>query len=187
MSKSGRGKKGKKTGFEAFFYYLDSSGASGYVVAFYRNFARSAGAGYKPVEAQQVRDSAILLEEKKPIAILLMGIDNGVFGRDEDGGNRSDAFIVVTLNPEEPKTTMVSILRDTVTEIVGNDFYDKITYAYWYGGAKIAINTVQKMLDIPIDYYISVDMAGIQKIVDAVCGIDVARLSKATVFHMRKA
>lgn len=38
----------------------------------------------------------------------------------------------------------------------------------------MAINTVQKMLDIPIDYYISVDMAGIQKIVDAVGGIDVA-------------
>ena len=36
----------------------------------------------------------------------------------------------------------------------------------------MAINTVQKMLDIPIDYYISVDMAGIQKIVDAVGGSD---------------
>lgn len=38
----------------------------------------------------------------------------------------------------------------------------------------MAITTVQKMLDIPIGYYISVDMAGIQKIVDAVGGIDVA-------------
>ena len=36
----------------------------------------------------------------------------------------------------------------------------------------MAINTVQKMLDIPIGYYISVDMAGIQKIVDAVGGSD---------------
>lgn len=81
---------------------------------------------------------------------------------------------MVTLNPEEQKTTMVSIPRDTFPEIVGNDSYDKITHAYWYGGAEIAINTVQKMLDIPIDYYIFVDMAGIQKIVDAVGGIDVA-------------
>ena len=57
---------------------------------------------------------------------------------------------------------------------IGKDSYDKITHAYWYGGAEMAINTVQKMLDIPIDYYISVDMAGIQKIVDAIGGIDVA-------------
>lgn len=81
---------------------------------------------------------------------------------------------MVTLNPEEQKKTMVSIPRDTFTEIVGNDSYDKITHAYWYGGAERAINTVQKMLDIPIDYYISVDMASIQKIVDAVGGSDVA-------------
>lgn len=109
-------KKGKKNGFEAVFFIIMTVvvlAAGGYAVAFYHNFARSAGVVYNPVEAQQVRDSAILLEEKKPIAILLMGIDNGPFGRDEDDGKRSDAMIVVTLNPEEQKTTMVSIPRDT--------------------------------------------------------------------------
>lgn len=44
-----------------------------YAVAFYHNFAMSAGSVYKPVEVKKVRDSAILLEEKKPISILLMG------------------------------------------------------------------------------------------------------------------
>lgn len=121
MSKSSRGqKKGERMGLKLFFIVMTVVvlAAGGYAVAFYRNFARSAGSVYKPVEAQQVRDSAILLEEKKPIAILLMGIDNGAFGRDEEAGNRSDAMIVITLNPEEQKTTMVSIPRDTFTEIV---------------------------------------------------------------------
>lgn len=60
-------KKGKKNGFEVVFFIIMTVvvlAAGGYAVAFYHNFARSAGVVYNPVEAQQVRDSAILLEEK---------------------------------------------------------------------------------------------------------------------------
>ena len=38
----------------------------------------------------------------------------------------------------------------------------------------MAMNTVQNFLDIPIDYYVSVNMKGIQQIVDAVGGITLA-------------
>ncbi len=37
----------------------------------------------------------------------------------------------------------------------------------------MAINSVQNLLDIPIDYYVTVNMAGIQEIVNAVGGVDV--------------
>ena len=147
MSKSGRGqKKGKRTGLKLFFVVMIVVvlAAGGYAVAFYHNFASSAAAVYKPVGAQPVRDSALLLEDRKPISILLIGIDNGAFGRDGEDGERSNAMIVVTLNPEEQKTTMVSIPRDTFTEIVGKSSYYKITHAYWYGGAKMAITTRSK-------------------------------------------
>src|SRR5699024_2455281 len=61
----------------------------------------------------------------------------------------------------------------TYTEIVGCGIYDKLNHAYAFGGTAMAINSVQNLLNIPIDYYVTVNMAGIKEIVDAVGGIDV--------------
>lgn len=111
------------------------------------------------------------LKDKKPFSILLMGIDTGDQGRVDQG--RSDTIMVMTVNPTTKQTTLVSIPRDTRTEIIGKGIEDKINHAYSYGGPTRAINTVQNLLDIPIDYFVSVNMAGIQQIVDAVGGISV--------------
>jgi anionic cell wall polymer biosynthesis LytR-Cps2A-Psr (LCP) family protein len=51
-------------------------------------------------------------EGLKPISILLMGVDE----REDDRG-RSDALIVLTLNPEDETLQMVSIPRDTRTSV----------------------------------------------------------------------
>lgn len=109
------------------------------------------------------------LKGKKPFSILLMGIDTGDIGRIDRG--RSDTMMVMTVNPTAKKTTLVSIPRDTRTEIIGKGIDDKINHAYFFGGPTMAINTIQNLLDIPIDYFVSVNMAGIQQIVDAVGGI----------------
>ena len=82
-------------------------------------------------------------------------------------------MVVVTINPHTQKTTLLSIPRDTYTEILGYGTSDKINHAYAFGGTAMSINTVQQMLDIPIDFYVMVNMAGIQEIVDAVGGITV--------------
>lgn len=103
-----------------------------------------------------------------PFSVLLMGVD----AREADSG-RSDTVMVMTVNPNTDKTTLVSIPRDTYTEIVGRGFEDKINHAYAYGGPTMSMNTVQNFLDIPIDYFVTVNMEGIQQIVDAVGGITV--------------
>ena len=82
-------------------------------------------------------------------------------------------MVVVTINPHTQKTTLLSIPRDTYTEIVGNGTTDKINHAYAFGGTSMAINSVQNLLDIPVDFYVMVNMAGIKEIVDAVGGITV--------------
>src|SRR5699024_10386548 len=46
-------------------------------------------------------------------------------------------------------------------------------HSYAFGGVSMAINTVQKFLNIPIDYYVQVDMKGFEDIVGAVDGVDV--------------
>lgn len=112
-------------------------------------------------EEQQVE-----LSEESPFSVLLMGVD----AREADSG-RTDTMMVMTVNPNTEKTTLVSIPRDTYTEMVGRGFNDKINHAYAFGGPTMSMNTVQNFLDIPIDYYISVNMEGIQQIVDAIGGI----------------
>lgn len=111
------------------------------------------------------------LSAKEPFSILLMGIDTGDQGRVDRG--RSDTMMVMTVNPKNKKTTIVSIPRDTLTEIAGKGTEDKINHAYAFGGPTMAMNTVQNFLDIPVDYFVSVNMKGIQQIVDAVGGVTV--------------
>ena len=122
-------------------------------------------------EVDDIRGSAVTLSSKEPISILLLGVDSGDLGRTEQG--RSDSIMIATVNPTTKKTTLMSIPRDTYTEIVGYGTMDKINHAYAFGGTGMSINTIQNLLNIPIDYYVTVNMAGIQEIVDAVGGVDI--------------
>ena len=144
-----------------------------YVFDVYRNVDNTTDKIYEPVdeEVEKVRASSANLNSKDPISILLLGVDTGDLGRTERG--RSDTIMVVTVNPNTKKSTIMSIPRDTYTEIVGYGISDKLNHAYAFGGNSMAINSVQNLLDIPIDYYVTVNMAGIQEIVNAVGGVDV--------------
>ena len=117
-------------------------------------------------EAQEI------IENAKPINILLLGIDNGAYGRPTEDG-RSDTMLLLTSNPSEKKAQLLSIPRDTYTEIVGMNYYDKINHAYAYGQAKMAINSVEKLFDTNIDFYMEINMSGLMEFVDAVGGIEV--------------
>ncbi|TNV68517.1 LCP family protein [Trichococcus shcherbakoviae] len=171
-------------------------GVLGYVYSIYANVKDTMDTAYTPVEVETFRTTntgteadpsetadeesgadvrvltpSELLEAGEPVSILLLGVDTGDLGRTEQG--RSDSMVVVTINPHTQKTTLLSIPRDTYTEIVGYGTSDKINHAYALGGTAMSINTVQQMLDIPIDFYVMVNMAGIQEIVDAIGGITV--------------
>ncbi len=66
----------------------------------------------------------------------------GVDERENDSG-RSDTMIVITVNPEKQTMKMLSIPRDTRTEIIGHDSVDKINHAYAFGGVPMAMDTVE--------------------------------------------
>lgn len=68
---------------------------------------------------------------------------------------------------------MLSIPRDTYTEIVGKGFSDKINHAYAFGGIDMSLRTVEQLLNIPIDYTVQVNMDSFKEIVDAVGGITI--------------
>lgn len=113
-----------------------------------------------------------ILKQKKPFSILLLGTDTGDLGRTDKG--RTDTMIVMTVNPKTEKITMTSIPRDACVTISGSDNqYDKINSAYTYGGIKLAVKTVKKTLNIPINFYMLVNMGGLTKVVDDLGGVTV--------------
>lgn len=113
------------------------------------------------------------ISDKKPVSILLLGLDTGAEGR-KDRGN-SDTMILATANPETNKSTLTSIPRDLLTQVKGIDNFHmgKINSAYNINGSKSAMKTVSNYLNVPVDYYVTVDMAALEALVNAVGGIDV--------------
>lgn len=140
----------------------------GYAFYVYKQITDTASKVHEPVERSSLRDIAINPEDKDPLSFLLLGVDE----REGDVG-RSDTIVVVTINPKADSMIMFNIPRDTRTEIVGRGTEDKINHAYAFGGVKMAINSVEQFLDIPIDYYVKVDMDAFKEIVDAVGGVTV--------------
>lgn len=145
----------------------------GYFGKIYIDIKRTANNSYESVEriSDSKRKNYVDYAEGDPFSVLLLGIDSGDYGREDQG--RSDVLIVATVNPQNKTTTLLSIPRDTYTDIIGKDKKDKINHAYAYGGVAMAIASVENLLDIPIDHYAQVDLKGIKEIVDLVGGIKV--------------
>ncbi|MBD8004252.1 polyisoprenyl-teichoic acid--peptidoglycan teichoic acid transferase TagU [Bacillus norwichensis] len=143
-------------------------GAYGYSI--YHNLQKTAKGVHTPIDRDSVveRPSKLDMKKKEPFSVLMLGIDE----REGDKG-RSDTMIVITVNPEKKSMEMLSIPRDTRVEIVGKGIDDKINHAYAFGGVEMSMNTIEKYLDIPIDYYVKMNMEGFKEIVDAVGGITV--------------
>ena len=135
----------------------------------YWDVSKSMDKTYETVERS--KKSQVNLNNKEPFSVLLLGIDTGDDGRVEQG--RSDTTIVATVNPRDKQTTLVSLARDTYVDIPGQGKQDKLNHAYAFGGASLAMDTDENYLNIPINHYVSINMAGLKELVNAVGGIEV--------------
>ncbi|HHB1651272.1 MULTISPECIES: LytR family transcriptional regulator [Bacillus cereus group] len=145
-------------------------GGGVYAYTVYSNVSNTLDAVHKPLdrEKSEKREKKVDISDQKPISILMMGVDQ----RGEDQG-RSDSLMLFTLNPTTKSMKIVSIPRDSYTEIVGKGTKDKINHAYAFGGIDMSVKTVENFLNVPVDHYIEVNMDGFKDIVDAVGGVDV--------------
>ncbi len=111
---------------------------------------------------------------KNPVSILLLGTDTGKFGRSDEISN-TDTIIVATIDAQNKRSALFSVPRDTMAEMIGTSSFNvqKINAAYSIGKAKMAMNTVSALVNVPLKYYVEVNMAGLEKIVNAVDGVDV--------------
>lgn len=107
------------------------------------------------------------------ISILFIGVDDSEERDQNDNNIRSDALILATLNNADKSIKLVSIPRDTYTYIPDGGEEDKITHAYAYNGPSSTIESVEELLDVPVDYYLRMNFDAFIDTIDALGGIKV--------------
>lgn len=103
------------------------------------------------------------------INIALFGIDTRA---DDYDGSRADSIIIASLDLKHKKIKLASIMRDTFVSIPGEQ-YDKINHSYAYGGPELTIKTINENFDMDIKDYMTVNFSALEKIVEAVDGIEI--------------
>ncbi|TET83288.1 MAG: LytR family transcriptional regulator [Anaerolineales bacterium] len=113
------------------------------------------------------------------VTVLLMGLDY----RDwESGGGapRTDSMMLATLDPISETAGMLSIPRDLWVEIPAYG-HGRINTAYALGeqdrlpggGPALAVKTIEKLLGVPIQYYIQIDFGAFVRMVDEIGGVEI--------------
>jgi LCP family protein required for cell wall assembly len=125
------------------------------------------------------------------VNVLVMGMD----ARDAESDDipRTDTMLLLSMDPESRTAGMLSIPRDLWVEIPGFD-YSKINTAYRMGevynvpgrGPGLAINTVENLLGMEIDYYAIVDFHAFENFIDELGGVTVNVPEKIVVDPLGK-
>ena len=124
------------------------------------------------MERKDVDETQLSVNEELP---KVSGITNiALFGLDSRQNayeGRSDAIMVASVNHDTGKVKLVSVARDTYVDIPGHGG-DKINHAYAYGGAELAIQTLNENFGMDITDYVSVNFDSLAVVIDAMGGID---------------
>jgi len=111
------------------------------------------------------------------VTVLIMGLDF----RDWEAGEtpRTDTMILFTMDPIAKTAGMLSVPRDMWVSIPGFD-HGKINTAYYLGeiynlpggGPGLAVETVEQVIGVPINYYAQVDFYAFVRFIDELGGLD---------------
>ena len=128
------------------------------------------------------------LEDIDEIVVLLMGVDDNDYeggvektkrmkiegeNRHKQTGLRTDTMMLGKYNLETGDITLLSIPRDTRTTIRGRKNPETINHAYNYEGPYLSMETVSDLLNVEVNYYITVDYLAVKTMVDAIGGVPI--------------
>lgn len=108
--------------------------------------------------------------------VLLLGADS------DDGSGRSDTMMILTIDSTTNQIKLSSIMRDSYVSIDGYGM-DKLNHAYAFGGAKLALQTVNSNFHMNMTDFVVVNFSQLIQIVDTIGGVPMA-LSEAEATHM---
>jgi polyisoprenyl-teichoic acid--peptidoglycan teichoic acid transferase len=144
--------------------------AGSYTVHLYKKAQNAADNAYHAREGSALRDEKIE-PYKDNVSVLFIGVDDSESRN--DANSRSDALMLATLNNHDKSIKLLSIPRDSLVYIPEVGYQDKITHAHAFGGVEASIETVEELLDIPVDYFVKMNFNAFIDVVDALGGITV--------------
>ena len=125
------------------------------------------------VEKEEASIDATLLskeEESNVINIAVFGVDKN--GDQTDG--RSDAIKVLSLDKTNGRAIITSFQRDTLIYIPEKrEDFDKLNHAYAYGGANLAMQTLNYNFDLDLTRYVAFNFEAIEEIIDLMGGLEI--------------
>ena len=138
---------------------------------------------YMELELKKVHIVGVPIKGEIKEVVKVVDVTNTPFniyiaGGDKEGSinkvMNTDVNMVVSVDPVNHKILLTSIPRDYYVNLPGKGegVYDKLTHAGYYG-VQESIRAVEKLLDIDINYYAKVNFTTVEKVVDAIGGIDV--------------
>lgn len=132
----------------------------------------------KIVEEEKV-ESVISIKESKNSDVINIFI-SGTDSKKEKitSKSRSDVNIILTINRKENKVLITSIPRDYYVELFSNK-KDKLTHCGVYG-ITVCTETLNKLLDIEINYFLKINMNAFTKVIDLLNGITLKDGTKLT-------
>ena len=113
------------------------------------------------------------------VTILVLGLDfrDWSTGRDY---SRSDTMILLTLDPLMRTAGILSIPRDLWVSIpqfkhgkINTAYYLGDAYKLPGGGAALAVETVEELLGVPVNYYAQIDFGAFVDFIDEIGGVKV--------------
>jgi LCP family protein required for cell wall assembly len=131
------------------------------------------------VEKSSVKEDIVkkIKTSKQPFIVLISGID--VAGPIANK-SRSDVNILMVVNPVTHKILTVSIPRDTYVNLgCKTGALDKLTHAGNFG-ISCTVKTIEKLMEIDINYYIRVNFSSVIKIINVIGDIQVYSKYKFT-------
>lgn len=121
-------------------------------------------------------DASNVNVKRDPFIIYVSGISSDD-GEDTKLASKalSDVNILAVINPETKQVLLVTTPRDSYIKISnssGVTGYDKLAHAGSYGVDK-SIEALENLYGINIDYYVKINFAGSQAVIDALGGITI--------------
>ena len=121
-------------------------------------------------EAEINKDILKKEEESQVMNIAVFGMDKNM---DQTDG-RSDAMKILSLDTKNNRATITSIQRDTLIYIPGHiQDFSKLNHAYAYGGADLAMQTINYNFDLDLTRYVSFNFEGVEAVIDAMGGVEI--------------
>ena len=115
-----------------------------------------------------------LVEEEHIHNFLLIGIDSRSRNLSDDGsGSLADVIMIMSLDDSQGTIKLVTVQRDSYAYFPGYKNPQKINAAMSYGGAEFLCSVIENHLRLTLDGYAFVNFYHMEKVIDAVGGVDI--------------